>query len=79
MAKHAALRSARSHRTSSRVKKAHKSRMEQWRLHHLAVAAMILVALVISIPVGAYLKASVFGAQVAGLNTTYASEIQAGY
>ncbi len=50
--------------------------MEQWRLHHLAVAAMILVALVISIPVGAYLKASVFGAQIGGLNATYAEATQ---
>lgn len=54
-------------RTPPRRKRAtKKARVSQWHLPHLMVAAGILVALIASIPVGAYLKASVLVAQDAG-------------
>ncbi len=49
---------ARRKRASKATKKAHR-----WNLPHLVVVAGVLVALVASIPVGAYLKASVLVAQ----------------
>lgn len=48
----------------SKKKSAKTSRFANWKLKHLVIAAAILVALMASIPVGAYIKASVLGSPV---------------
>ena len=51
-------------RTPAPKKRATKARkVSQWHLPHLMVAAGILVALMASVPVGAYIRASVLDAQ----------------
>gem|GEM_PF-4257523 len=51
-------------RTSTLKKRSVKARkVAQWHLPHLMVAAGILVALMASVPVGAFLRASVLAAQ----------------
>lgn len=62
MAKARAHAHARSH--VSKKKSAKTSRFANWKLKHLVIAAAILVALMASIPVGAYIKASVLGSPV---------------
>lgn len=62
MAKSRARAHARSH--VSKRKSAKASRFADWKLKHLVIAAAILVALMASIPVGAYIKASVLSSSV---------------
>ncbi|MCX6733557.1 MAG: hypothetical protein NTX63_01970 [Candidatus Peregrinibacteria bacterium] len=61
-------------RTSAPKKRSTKARKAaQWHLPHLMVAAGILVALMASVPVGAFLRASVLAAQE---GTQYQSSVR---